>query len=113
MKRNYNHESVGRALTVHQQRGAIRSAVAVFRGAEQSWRVDVPELGELELSLDQAYGLCVGLAAGERAYRPVPVLALDRALQVDASGHDDAWSRVNAIVEVVCSSTANGREVRA
>jgi hypothetical protein len=60
--RTYTYESVQRALTHHVTTGAIRS---VRPGPNAHLLVDGPWGYTVDLTLAQAYGLCLGLRAGE------------------------------------------------
>ena len=70
-KRTYSAESVGRALEHHQLTGAVTFCSPPSTG-QPRWRVQVYGMSDyLDLSLREAFALCVGLAAAERKFEHV------------------------------------------
>lgn len=66
-RHRYSKESVQHALAHHESTGAVTN-VEPPEGDRKTWRVVVPKFGALdpfELTNDGAFGLCIGLAAGE------------------------------------------------
>lgn len=64
-----SRESIERALIHHSIRGAVREWKRPEAGSAR-WLITVPGQATLDLSTGQAWAFCVGLAAGERAYKP-------------------------------------------
>lgn len=73
-KKLYTEASVHRALTHHESTGAIHSVSPPGQG-QPKWRVRLTESDDaLELTLHEAYVLCLALAHAERRWRKVSVV---------------------------------------
>lgn len=66
MSKPYTSDSIARALTHHESRGALLSVSPPEPGGRKTWRVSLPDYGEpVELTTPQAWALCLGLRASE------------------------------------------------
>lgn len=65
-RRTYTHESVQRALAVHERRGVVETWSPPEPGGRRTYRVRVFGNEALELTLRETFALVVGIAADDR-----------------------------------------------
>lgn len=70
MAKRYATQPIARALQLHQENGAITeySEPKSNGGGTTRWLITISGYGTEELTSAQAWALCLGLAAGKRAY---------------------------------------------
>jgi hypothetical protein len=67
-RRRYDFESVERALEHHERNGAGKLGTSLSERRPFTWTALHASGITLDLTLPEAYALCVGLAEAERAY---------------------------------------------